>query len=196
MRLPNSRRRTAEPSYGITTADSSHLSDISKRQRQYVYTMLFRVVAILVVVLVPGLTLMVRVVLGLVATVIPYVAVVRANGGPDRGEAPTNLMVGGPRQTQLPGPDRSLGGGGRIDGHAESGDADHEDTGREDAVHAEAAGDGPEETDAAGAWIGVEAVWADAEPETATATARVGSAERDAPVTETGSPRPAGTESE
>lgn len=115
MRFSISRRRHAEPSYGITTADSSHLSDITKRQRQYVYTMLFRVVAILVVVLVPGLTLLERAVLGLVATVIPYVAVVRANGGPDQSQAPTNLMAGPPRQGELPGQDRSLDGSRRID---------------------------------------------------------------------------------
>ena len=115
MRLPFSRRHAADPSYGITTADTSHLDDISKRQRQYVYTMLFRVVAILVVVLVPGLTLLERAVLGLVATIIPYVAVIRANGGPDLTEAPTNMMIGPPRQGELSAPDRVLGGAHRID---------------------------------------------------------------------------------
>lgn len=122
MRPSISRRRTAEPSYGITTADSSHLSDITKRQRQYVWTMLFRVVAILVVVLVPGLTLLERAVLGLVATVIPYVAVVRANGGPDQSEAPTHLMIGAPRQAELPGADRALAGARWIDADGEPDD--------------------------------------------------------------------------
>ena len=115
VRFPFSRRHRAEPSYGITTADTSHLDDIAKRQRQYVFTMLFRVVAILVVVLVPGLTLLERAILGLVATVIPYVAVVRANGGPDQSEAPTNLMIGPPRQPELPAPGRVLTGVYRID---------------------------------------------------------------------------------
>jgi hypothetical protein len=119
VRFSISRRRPAEPSYGITTADASHLSDITKRQRQYVYTMLFRVVAILVVVLVPGLTLLERAILGLVATVIPYVAVVRANGGPDRSQPPTNLLLGPPRQGELPGPDRALPGSHRIDAEDE-----------------------------------------------------------------------------
>ena len=109
--LSSSRGRARhDPSYGITTAESSQLDDISRRQRQYAFTMLFRVVAILVVVFVPGLTVMERVVLGIVATVIPYFAVIRANGGPATGADPTNLMLGGPRQGELPGPDRGLEG--------------------------------------------------------------------------------------
>jgi hypothetical protein len=109
--LSSSRGRARrDPSYGITTAENSHLDDITRRQRQYAFTMLFRVVAILVVVLVPGLTVLERVVLGIVATVIPYFAVIRANGGPANAEDPTNLMIGGPRQGALPGPDRGLEG--------------------------------------------------------------------------------------
>jgi hypothetical protein len=111
----SSRRRGRRDAYGITTADGSHLDDVAKRQRQYAVTMAFRVVAILVVVLVPGLTVMERVILGLVATIIPYVAVIRANGGPDNSGGPTNLMVGEPRQIELPGPDLSIGGGLRVD---------------------------------------------------------------------------------
>lgn len=125
MRLSISRREPTEPSYGITTAESSHLSDISRRQRQYIWTMLLRLVLLLIVVLVPGLTLLERTVLGLVATVIPYFAVIRANGGPDPSEAPTNMMIGTPRQGELPGPDRSLGGTHRID--AEDGPFDGEE---------------------------------------------------------------------
>ncbi|WP_051452101.1 DUF3099 domain-containing protein [Actinospica robiniae] len=124
MRLPISRHEPTEQSYGITTADSSHLSDISRRQRQYIWTMLLRLVLLLVVVLVPGPTLLERTVLGLVATIIPYFAVVRANGGPDLSEAPTNMMVGAPRQSELPGPDRSLGGTHRIDADGEPIDGD------------------------------------------------------------------------
>ena len=109
--LSSSRKRTRhDPSYGITTAESSQLDDISRRQRQYAFTMLFRIVAILVVVFVPGLTVLERVVLGIVATVIPYFAVIRANAGPDTAADPTNLMVGGPQQVALPGPDRGLEG--------------------------------------------------------------------------------------
>lgn len=117
------RRAQHDPSYGITTAEGSHLDDITRRQRQYAFTMLFRVAAILVVVFVPGLTVLERVVLGIVATVIPYFAVIRANGGPDNAADPTNLMIGGPRQNELPGPDRGLEGGPRHP------DADADDDG-------------------------------------------------------------------
>lgn len=117
MRLSIPRREKSSAAYGITTADHSHLDDVSRRQKQYAATMGFRVVAIIVVVFVPGLTIMERVILGLVATVIPYVAVIRANGAPTQDAAPTNLMVGAPRQNQLPGPDRSITseGGGEDD---------------------------------------------------------------------------------
>lgn len=108
MRLSIRRRERRAPSYGITTAESSHLDDIARRQRQYAFTMLFRIVAIIVVVFVPGLTVLERVILGLVATIIPYVAVIRANGGPPADSEPTNLMHGGPKQPELPGTERRL----------------------------------------------------------------------------------------
>ena len=109
MRHTESRRgRRRSAAYGITTADGSHLEDISRRQKQYAATMLFRIVAILVVVFVPGLSVLERVILGLAATVIPYIAVIRANGGPSQDADPTNLMVGAPRQPELPTADRSI----------------------------------------------------------------------------------------
>jgi len=108
VRLPIPRRHRRDPAYGITTADGSHLDDVARRQKQYAATMLFRVAAILVVVFVPALSLLERVILGLVATVIPYFAVIRANGGPSQDAEPTNLMIGGPRQPELPTPDRGI----------------------------------------------------------------------------------------
>lgn len=110
---PRRRRARRESAYGITTAEGSHLDDITRRQRQYIATMVFRIVAIMVVVFVPGMTLLERVVIGIVATVIPYFAVIRANAGPDSAADPTNLMIGGPRQGELPGPDRGLEGRAR-----------------------------------------------------------------------------------
>jgi len=124
VRLSISRRGRRSSTYGITTAEGSHLDDVAKRQKQYAATMGFRVVAILVVVLVPGLSVLERVILGLVATIIPYVAVIRANGGPDNSGGPTNLMVGGPQQHELSAPDRSIGGGRRVEGET---DEDHGD---------------------------------------------------------------------
>jgi hypothetical protein len=115
VRLHFPRRARHAPAYGITTADGSHLDDVARRQKQYAATMGFRVVAIIVVVFVPGLTIMERVILGLVATIIPYVAVIRANGGPAQDAAPTNLMTGAPHQNELPTPDRSIAATGGVD---------------------------------------------------------------------------------
>ena len=138
MRSSARGRGHQDSAYGITTAESSQLDDMARRQRQYAFTMLFRVVAILVVVFVPGLTVMERVILGIVATIIPYFAVIRANGGPDTSADPTNLMVGAPRQGELPGPDRALGGRAPyLDGEAFEPDDEDEDYDDEDETEDE-----------------------------------------------------------
>jgi hypothetical protein len=97
--------------YGITTADSSHTEDISRRQKQYILTMLIRVVSIVVVVFVPGISWPVKIGLCFVATIIPYVAVVRANGGPTPQKDPTNLMIGPPQRAALGSEQPGLPGG-------------------------------------------------------------------------------------
>jgi hypothetical protein len=129
VRFSIHRRGHRPPAYGITTADGSHLDDVSRRQKQYAATMLFRVAAILVVVFVPGLAVMPRVILGLVATVIPYFAVIRANGGPPQDPDPTHLMIGAPRQPELPTPERSISATPGAEGWEWS-----ESDGREDDV--------------------------------------------------------------
>ena len=100
-----------EQVYGITTADTSHTADITRRQKQYILTMLVRVVSIAVVVFVPGISWPVKIGLCLVATIIPYVAVVRANGGPTREKDPTNLMIGPPLRGALGSAQPGLPGG-------------------------------------------------------------------------------------
>jgi hypothetical protein len=84
--------------YGITTAETSHTQEITRRQKQYILTMLVRVVSIIVVVCVPGISWPIKIGLCLVATIIPYVAVVRANGGPAQEKGPTNLVLAPPRE--------------------------------------------------------------------------------------------------
>jgi hypothetical protein len=84
--------------YGITTAETSHMQEITRRQKQYILTMLVRVVSIIVVVSVPGISWPIKIGLCLVATIIPYVAVVRANGGPAQEKGPTNLLLAPPRE--------------------------------------------------------------------------------------------------
>lgn len=99
--------------YGITTAETSHMQEITRRQKQYILTMLVRVVSIIVVVVVPGISWPLKVGLCLVATIIPYVAVVRANGGPSREQDPTNLMLG-PRHGELGSAQPALPGAGET----------------------------------------------------------------------------------
>ena len=101
--------------YGITTAETSHMQEISRRQKQYVLTMLVRAVSVVVVVCIPGISWPIKVALCLAATIIPYVAVVRANGGPIQEKGPTNLLLAPPReeldaaQRGLPAPDEHPG---------------------------------------------------------------------------------------
>jgi hypothetical protein len=101
--------------YGITTAESSVTDDITRRQKQYILTMLVRVVSIIVVVCVPGISWPVKIGLCLVATIIPYVAVIRANGGPTRDADPTNLMIGPPQRGELGSEQPELPGGAPED---------------------------------------------------------------------------------
>lgn len=94
--------------YGITTAETSHTDQITRRQKQYILTMLVRVVSILVVVCVPAFSWPVKVGLCLLAAIIPYVAVVRANAGSGPEKDPTNLLVGPPPRDELGAAQRGL----------------------------------------------------------------------------------------
>ncbi|MBS2964986.1 DUF3099 domain-containing protein [Actinocrinis puniceicyclus] len=102
--------------YGITTAETSHMQEITRRQKQYILTMLVRVVSIVVVVSVPGIGWPIKIGLCLVATIIPYVAVVRANGGPTPTKDPTNLLVGPPARDELGAAQRGLPAAGEQPG--------------------------------------------------------------------------------
>jgi Protein of unknown function (DUF3099) len=97
--------------YGITTADEPLSADIARRQKQYLISMAFRLVAIAVVVWVPGVSLPIRLVLGVVATVIPFFAVVSANGAPTPDHQSTNLLLAPPGPAALEGRGSVLGPG-------------------------------------------------------------------------------------
>ncbi|HEV3171814.1 MAG TPA: DUF3099 domain-containing protein [Actinocrinis sp.] len=103
-----------EPVYGITTAEQSHTDEITRRQKQYILTMLIRVVSIVVVVAVPGISWQIKVLLILLATVIPYIAVVRANGGPVPEKDPTNLLLAPPDKPALEHDQLGLPGTGPV----------------------------------------------------------------------------------
>lgn len=70
--------------------------------------MVFRVVAFAVVVWVPGISWPIKVVLGVVATVIPFFAVVAANGAPTPDHQSTNLLLAAPGPPAIEGRDPSL----------------------------------------------------------------------------------------
>ena len=103
-----------EPVYGITTAEQSHTDEITRRQKQYILTMLIRVVSIVVVVAVPGISWPIKILLCGVATVIPYIAVVRANGGPVPDKDPTNLLLAPPDKPALEHEQLGLPGTGPV----------------------------------------------------------------------------------
>jgi hypothetical protein len=122
-----------EPVYGITTAEQSHTDEITRRQKQYILTMLIRVVSIVVVVAVPGISWPIKILLCGVATVIPYIAVVRANGGPTPEKDPTNLLLAPPDKPALGHEQPGLPGTGPVM------------PGEADEVTDPAEGDGPPE---------------------------------------------------
>jgi hypothetical protein len=110
----NAHHGNHDPVYGITTAEQSHSDDVSRRQKQYILTMLVRVVSIIVVVAVPGISWPIKILLCLVATIIPYIAVVRANGGPMPEKDPTNLLISPPQKPSLEWEQRGLPGAGTV----------------------------------------------------------------------------------
>lgn len=105
------RPRPQDPVYGITTADEPLSADIARRQKQYLISMAFRLVAIGVVVWVPGISWQIKAVLGIVATVIPFFAVVSANGAPTPDHQSTNLLIAPPGPTAIEGRDSAIGPG-------------------------------------------------------------------------------------
>lgn len=94
--------------YGITTADEPLSADMARRQRQYLISMSFRVVAILVIVLVPGISWQIKAVVAVVATVIPFFAVVMANGAPAPDHQSTNLLLAAPAPPAIEGRDSAI----------------------------------------------------------------------------------------
>jgi len=154
--------RPHDPVYGITTAEEALSADIDRRQRQYLWTMGFRIVAIAVVLWVPGLSWPIRVILAIVATVIPFIAVVRANGAPLQQDDPTNLLLTPPPPPAIEGPDHSLDPAeefltgeswpaGSRSGAADT-DSAHSEQGRAEAEHGET---GLDETDLSADGTGV-----------------------------------------
>jgi hypothetical protein len=133
--LPNRRRRGE---YTVTDARRSMSEDISYRQRRYLISMGVRVVAFLLAVfLFHGIW---RFIAAAIALVVPYFAVVFANGGrepdnratfesfepnlPDRRDAAGGSLA-------VPGSPDGASGGGDADGRTRADEAGRDGTGRD-----------------------------------------------------------------
>ncbi|ABW11675.1 hypothetical protein Franean1_2240 [Parafrankia sp. EAN1pec] len=131
------RWRRAEPVL-ITSAEEARPAEIRRREQRYILTMLVRVVCfVLAVVVFTGWLRLVAV--GL-AVILPWIAVVIANGGPARsdrrqagfapkttaGDEPRTLAAGGHRIVDADVLDGDLVDGGFQDGKADAEAADGE----------------------------------------------------------------------
>lgn len=109
----------------ITDAPVPLAEDLSRRTRRYLIQMSVRVVCFVGAVVVDHWT---RWLLLAGAVVLPYVAVVLANGGRERGETEPEAFL---RPAQLPGPARpdgpSAGGDGVADEHADGHERAHDE---------------------------------------------------------------------
>ncbi len=133
--LPNRRRRSE---YTVTDARRSMSEDISYRQRRYLISMGVRVVAFLLAVfLFHGIW---RFIAAAIALVVPYFAVVFANGGrePDNGATFESFEPNLPERRDaaggslaVPGSPDGASGGGDADGRTRADEADRDGTGRD-----------------------------------------------------------------
>ncbi len=93
-------RNVASPIYRITTARKSVADDQATRVRGYVISMSIRIVCFALALVTPGVL---RWVFIAAALIIPYLAVVYANGGREPNQdAPETLATGGKRELPAP----------------------------------------------------------------------------------------------
>lgn len=102
MRLGRARRK--ETVFRITGARQGLEEDVRGRQRRYVASMLVRTLAVVLTVVLWDVSRPLAVVTLVVGAVLPYVAVVIANGGRENAPSPPTAMLGGGGRRQLPGP--------------------------------------------------------------------------------------------
>jgi hypothetical protein len=94
------RTRRGTDAVLITSAQQSRLNEIRDRQRRYAYTMAFRTVCfVLAVLLLNGFLQFVAIAVSLV---LPWIAVVVANGGPKRSQESPSLYQPVPKPTLPP----------------------------------------------------------------------------------------------
>lgn len=85
----------------VTSVRRALNEDIEDRSRRYLFSMIVRIICFILVLIIPSWPA--RIVLGIVAVVIPAIAVLVANAGREKGPAPTiveetdQLIVRSPR---------------------------------------------------------------------------------------------------
>jgi hypothetical protein len=101
--LGRRRRGPRQPVYRVTAARRGTTDDVRRRERRYVITMLVRTACLLLAIFVPVTPLRVAFVIG--AVVLPYFAVVFANGGREPATSAPDLLDAPPRIPLERGPD-------------------------------------------------------------------------------------------
>jgi len=94
VRLPF-RHRAQDPVYRVTAARRGASEDIRRRETRYIVTMLVRTACLLLAIFVPVTPLRILFVIG--AVVLPYIAVVFANGGHEPDAGAPDLLDAPPR---------------------------------------------------------------------------------------------------
>ena len=90
--------------FRITGARQSLTEDVNARQRRYLVAMLVRTVAVVMTVVLWNVSRPLAVVALVLGVLIPYVAVVIANGGREKARALPTAHLVGPARRELPGP--------------------------------------------------------------------------------------------
>lgn len=99
------RRDTRAPVYRVTSARRGLSADIRHRQVRYAWMMGIRAVCLVLAVLVPVTALRILLVIG--AVVLPYFAVVFANGGREPDETAPSLLQPEPRKPLSNAPEKT-----------------------------------------------------------------------------------------
>jgi hypothetical protein len=102
MRIGRDKESEQKPVYGITDAPTPLSQDIRSRESKYLMAMGIRVAAFLLIVILP-IAWPWKIGLAVLALVLPYVAVVYANGGREPERGADSLYQDPARRALMPG---------------------------------------------------------------------------------------------
>src|SRR3954451_403397 len=113
MRIGRDKESEQKPVYGITDAPTPLSQDIRSRESKYLMAMGIRVAAFLLIVILP-IAWPWKIGLAVLALVLPYVAVVYANGGREPERGADSLYQDPARRVLMPGPGSDGSGGSQA----------------------------------------------------------------------------------